>query len=71
MKKNPYRTEHIIDCPNCGCTVKVFCQLKRGGYSQTTLNCPKCSCFAGWITSSPGFELERCITVVMDEVSGY
>jgi len=65
------KTTHIIRCERCGCTLKVFCQLKKGCYSQATLECPKCECIAGWITSSPGYALERLVCIVMEVVSGY
>ena len=70
MKKN-YRTTHVIHCEKCNCTLKVFCQLKKGPYSQAPLACPRCDYFAGWITSSPGYKLERLVCIVMEVASGY
>ncbi|MGI6555537.1 MAG: hypothetical protein ACOX2P_09395 [Bacillota bacterium] len=70
MKKK-YRSIHIIKCEKCGCSIKVFCQLRKGCYSQKPLECPQCNYFAGWITSSPGYEVERLVSVIQESVSGY
>lgn len=69
--KKAYRTLHIVKCTKCGSTIKVYCQLKKGCYSQKPLDCPLCCNFAGWITSCPGYELERLVSVVPETVKNY
>lgn len=69
MKKNN-RTVHILECKKCGRSIKVYCELKRGCYSQKPLECPQCNYFAGWITSCPGYKVERLVSII-EEVSCY
>lgn len=65
------KTVHLVTCKECGSNLKVYCQLKKGGYSQVPLECPQCGFLTGLLTSSPGYELERLVILVLQEVSGY
>jgi len=66
--KKANRTIHNVKCAKCGCLIKVYCQLKKGCYSQKALDCPLCSHFAGWITSCPGYELERLVAIIQNVI---
>ena len=66
-----HRTEHLIKCEGCASTIKVFCQLSKGCYSQKPLDCPQCNYFTGWITTCPGYKLERLVAIIQKDVSGY